>query len=103
MSYIYFRQYPISKTQTCIHMKKPLFFDDQAHIAEQFTIVEDHTSQLALLAFHKVNAYKLSLQNQAYCMSRAELRNLLQSTLFNYVHPCTVLQMVSYFDDSSDN
>lgn len=84
-------------------MKKPLFFDDQAHIAEQFTIVEDHTSQLAALAFHKVNAYKLSLQNQAYCMSRVELHDLLQSTLFNYVHPCTVLQMVSYFDDSSDN
>ena len=84
-------------------MKKPLFFDDQAHIAEQFTIVEDHTSQLAALAFHKVNAYKLSLQNQAYCMSRAELHDLLQSTLFNYVHPCTVLQMVSFFDDSSDN
>lgn len=84
-------------------MKKPIFFDDQAHIAEQFTIVEDHTSQLALLAFHKVNAYKLSLQSQAYCMSRAELRNLLQSTLFNYVHPCTVLQMVNYFDDSSEN
>ncbi|QNA42808.1 hypothetical protein [Lacibacter sediminis] len=84
-------------------MKKPLFFDDQAHIAEQFTIVEDHTSQLAALAFHKVNAYKLSLQNHAYCMSRAELHNLLKSTLFNYVHPCTVLQMVSYFDDSSDN
>ena len=84
-------------------MKKPLFFDDQAHIAEQFTIVEYHTSQLAMLAFHKVNAYKLSLQNQAYCMSRTELRNLIQSTLFNFVHPCTVLQMVSYFDDSSDN
>jgi hypothetical protein len=84
-------------------MKKPLFFDDQAHIAEQFTIVEDHTSQLAALAFHKVIAYKLSLQNQAYCMSRLELRNLIQSTLLNYVHPCTVLQMVSYFDDSSEN
>ena len=84
-------------------MKKALFFDDQAHIAEQFTIVEDHTSQLAMLAFHKVNAYKLSLQNQAYCMSRVELRNLIQSTLFNFVHPCTVLQMVSYFDDSSEN
>lgn len=84
-------------------MKKPLFFDDQAHIAEQFTIVEDHTNQLAMLAFHKVNAYKLSLQNQAYGISRAELRKLIQSTLFNFVHPCTVLQMVSYFDDSSDN
>jgi hypothetical protein len=60
-------------------MKKPLFFDDQAHIAEQFTIVEDHTSQLALLAFHKINAYKLSLQNQAYCMSRTELQHLIQS------------------------
>lgn len=84
-------------------MKKPIFFDDQAHIAEQFTIVEDHTSQLAALAFHKINAYKLSLQNQAYCMSRLELRNLIQSTLLNYVHPCTVLQMVSYFDDSSEN
>lgn len=84
-------------------MKKPIFFDDQAHIAEQFTIVEDHTNQLALLAFHKVNAYKLSLKNQAYCMSRSELQQLLQSTLFNYVHPCTVMQMVSYFDDGSDN
>jgi hypothetical protein len=84
-------------------MKKPLFFDDQAHIAEQFSIVEDHTNQLALLAFHKINAYKLSLQNQAYCMSRIELQHIIQSTLLNYVHPCTVLQMVSYFDDSSEN
>ncbi|MBP6686864.1 MAG: hypothetical protein KA160_03315 [Lacibacter sp.] len=84
-------------------MKKQLFFDDQAHIAEQFTIVEDHTSQLARLAFHKINAYKLSLNNEAYCMSRTELSALIQSSLFNYVHPCTVMQMVSYFDDSSDN
>lgn len=84
-------------------MKKPIFFDDQAHIAEQFTIVEDHTTQLARLAFHKVNAYKLSLSNQAYCMSRGELCALIQSTLLNYVHPCTVLQMLDYYTDSIDN
>ena len=84
-------------------MKKPIFFDDQAHIAEQFSIVEDHTTQLARLAFHKVNAYKLSLTNQAYCISRSELCALLQSTLLNYVHPCTVLQMVDYYNDSVEN
>lgn len=84
-------------------MKKPIFFDDQAHIAEQFSIVEDHSSQLARLAFHKINAYKLSLSNQAYCVSRGELSNLIQATLFNYVHPCTVLQMASYFDEANNN
>jgi hypothetical protein len=84
-------------------MKKPLFFDDQAYIAEEFIIVEEHTNQLAQLAHHKVNAYKLSLQNQAYCMNKTELGSLIRNTLLNYVHPCTVLQMVNYYNDQSDN
>jgi hypothetical protein len=83
-------------------MKKP-FFDDQSHIADEFIIFEDHTSQLARLAFHKINAYKLSMQNQAFCMSRNELQDLIKATLLNYVHPCTILQLVNYFNDSSDN
>ncbi len=80
-----------------------LFFDDQSHIADEFSIIEDHTSQLARLAFHKINAYKLSLQNQAFCMSRNELQDLIKATLFNYTHPCTILQQVNYFNDCTEN
>ncbi len=82
---------------------KKLFFDDQSHIADEFVIFDDHTNQLARLAFHKINAYKLSLQNQAFCMSRNELQDLIKATLLNYTHPCTILQLVNYFNDCSEN
>ncbi len=82
---------------------KKLFFDDQAHIAGQFQIVEDHTTQIARLAFHKINSYKLSLNNEAYCMSRVDLKDLIKGSLLNYVNPFSVLFVQGFFNDEVRN
>ena len=79
------------------------YYDDHAHIAESFTLIEDHTSRLAFLAYHKIHAYKLSLSSEAFCVNRRELAELISTTLFNYVHPCTVLQMANYYNESNEN
>lgn len=83
-------------------MKRP-YYDDHSHIAESFAIIEDHTSRLANLAFHKIHAYKLSLSSEAFCMNRNELAQLIHNSLFNYVHPCTILQMANFFNESNEN
>ncbi len=79
------------------------YFDDHSHIAESFAMLEDHTSRIASLAFHKIHAYKLSLTSEAFCNNRSELALLIHNTLFNYVHPCTVLQMQDYFNEGCEN
>ncbi|RXK61500.1 hypothetical protein ESA94_00325 [Lacibacter luteus] len=79
------------------------YFDDHSHIAESFAIIEDHTSRLAFLAYHKIHAYKLSLSSESFCVSRQELAELITTTLFNYVHPCTILQTADYYNNSNDN
>lgn len=77
-------------------MNKP-FFDDQAHIAEQFNIVDDHTTQVARLAFHKINSYKLSLTDQAFCMSHDHLKGLIKGSLLNYVNAFSILYIQGFF------
>lgn len=80
-----------------------LIFNDQAHISEQFQLVDDHTTQIARLAFHKIHAYKLSLGRESYCMNREDLDNLIKGTLMNYVPYSTVLQQSGFFSDEIDN
>jgi hypothetical protein len=61
-----------------------LYPNDQAHIAEEFQFIDDHITQTAQLAFLKINSYKLSLINAAFCMSREELAGIIKNSLFNY-------------------
>ena len=83
-------------------MKKP-YHNDQAHIAEQFNYIDDHITQMAQLAFLKINSYKLSLINAAFCMSRDELKDILNSTLLNYTETAAVLAETGFFETELDN
>jgi hypothetical protein len=83
-------------------MNKP-FYNDQAHIAEEFRLVDDYTSQTARLAFFKINSYKLSLVNAAFCMSRDELSGIIKGTLLNYTDSAEVLGDLGFFKSELDN
>jgi hypothetical protein len=80
-----------------------LYHNDQAHIAEEFSYVDEHTTQTARLAYFKINSYKLSRINAAFCMSREELTGIIKKTLLNYTDPGTVLAGLGFFDSEVDN
>ncbi len=79
------------------------FYNDQAHIAEEFQLHDNHTIQRAKLANFKINSYKLSLINAAFCISRDELTGNLKSTLLNYTDPSLVLADLGFFLSEVDN
>jgi hypothetical protein len=83
-------------------MNKP-YHNDQADIAESFCYLDDHTIQTARLAFFKINSYKLSLIHAAFCMSRQELTDALNSTLFNYKPSSEILCDLGFFEMEMDN
>ena len=75
-----------------------LYPNDQAHIAEEFQFIDDHINQTAHLAFLKINSYKLSLINAAFCMSREDLAGIIKSSLFNYTNPENILADQGFFN-----
>lgn len=83
-------------------MKQP-YYSDQAHIAEEFHFLDDHTTQTARLAFFKINSYKLSLINTSFSISREELTGIIKNSLFNYTDPASVLVNVGFFVTVIDN
>jgi hypothetical protein len=83
-------------------MNKP-FYNDQAHIAEEFSLFDDFTTQTARLAFFKINSYKLSLVNAAFCKSKNELTGIIKGTLLNYTEPAIVLADLGFFKSEYDN
>lgn len=82
---------------------KNLFFNDQAYIAEQFCLQDEHTLQTSRFATNKIHSYKLSLRREAYCMSQKELSSLLKSTLLNYTHPAVILSFLEYYAEGTNN
>lgn len=83
-------------------MNKP-YHNDQAYIAEKFLYMDDHTTQTARIAFLKINSYKLSLINAAFCTSREELTNIIKGSLLNYTAPSTILSDLGFFTDEFEN
>lgn len=83
-------------------MNQP-FYNDQTHIAEEFHLNDNHTSQRARLAFFKINSYKLSLINSAFCISREELTGNIKGTLLNYTDPATILADIGFFQTEAIN
>jgi hypothetical protein len=83
-------------------MNKP-YHNDQAYIAGQFRFTDEHTVQTAKLAFFKINSYKLSLVNAAFCMSRKELTGIIKSSLLNYTDTGTVLYDTGFFAAEIEN
>lgn len=83
-------------------MNKPIY-NDQAHIAEEFHLFDRYTTQTSRLAFFKINSYKLSLIDAAFCVSREELTEIIKDTLLNYKDPAAVLADLGFFDTEADN
>jgi hypothetical protein len=83
-------------------MNQP-YYNDQAHIAQEFQFVDEHTAQTARLAFFKINSYKLSLIKSSFNMSREELTGIIQKTLLNYIAPSAVLSDLGFFNTELDN
>jgi len=76
-------------------MIHPLY-NDQAYIAEEFHLNDNHTCQRARLAFFKICSYKLSLVNAAFCISRQELTGNINGTLLNYTNPMAILKDIGF-------
>ena len=89
--------YPIFVKPISVRMSN-LYPNDQAHIAEEFQFIDEHITQTAQLAFLKINSYKLSLINAAFCMSRKELESIIKNSLFNYTVPETILADLGFFN-----
>jgi hypothetical protein len=83
-------------------MNKP-YYNDQAHIAEEFQFIDEHTAQTARLAFFKINSYKLSLIKASFCTSKEDLSAIIKNTLLNYTDACRVLADTGFFGAETDN
>ncbi|HEY6505518.1 MAG TPA: hypothetical protein VIZ28_16200 [Chitinophagaceae bacterium] len=83
-------------------MNQP-YHNDQAHIAEEFHFIDEHTSQTARLAFFKINSYKLSLIKASFNTSKEDLTDIIKSTLLNYTDPARVLANLGFFDAELEN
>lgn len=83
-------------------MNKP-YHNDQAYIAGQFRFTDEHTAETARLAFFKINSYKLSLVNSAFCMSRKELSEIIKGSLLNYTDTGIILADTGFFLDETEN
>lgn len=83
-------------------MNKP-YHNDQAHIAEEFQFIDEHTSQTARLAFFKINSYKLSLIKSAFRTSREDLTDIIKNTLLNYTDGVDMLAHLGFFDAQLEN
>ena len=82
---------------------KPVFYNDQAYIAETFHINEDFTLQTARLAFFKVNSYRLALVKTAFYKSRKELRENINNSLLNYTTAGIILADMGFFQSETEN
>ena len=83
-------------------MNKP-YHSDQAHIAEEFHFIDDYIAQTARLALLKINSYKLSQINAAFCISQEELAGIIRNSLMNYRDPAGLLADLGYFSYNLDN
>jgi hypothetical protein len=82
---------------------KQIYHDDRQYIAEKLLFVDQHTEQVSLLAYHKINSLKLSSKNSAYCISRNELMEIVQNSLLNFVSPDDVLWEEGFYVTELDN
>lgn len=83
-------------------MQQP-FYNDQAHIAESFQLVEEFTAQTARLAYFKLNSYKLSLIKSSFVKTRDELMVNIKGSLMNYTNPGIILADLGFFQSQYEN
>ena len=80
-----------------------IYHNDQAHIAEDFHFIDEHTAQTARLDLFKINSYKLSLIKSSFSTSREDMSEIIRNTLLNYTDPGRVLANIGFFDSELDN
>jgi hypothetical protein len=90
------------KTTNIHPMSMPLY-NDQAHIAQEFHFIDEHTMQTARLAHFKINSYKLSLIKSSFISSREDLTDIIKATLLNYTDAGRVLANLGFFDADKNN
>jgi hypothetical protein len=90
------------KPPISFRMNKPIY-NDQAHIAEDFNFIEEHTAQTSRLAFYKINSYKISLIKASFNSGHEAMSVIIRKTLLNYTDPATVLANLGFFDADIDN
>jgi hypothetical protein len=83
-------------------MNKP-YCNDQAYIAGSFQLDEDYIAQMARLASFKINSYKLSLVNAAFCATREELCSIIRGSLLNFTEPFAILDGLGFFTAEVEN
>lgn len=81
----------------------PLTSNDTLHIAGQFEIQEAHLQQASFIAFSKIQLYKLSRVQAAYCKSKADMEKLVSSSLFRFVQPSRLLLISGFAEGELDN
>ena len=81
----------------------PLTANDTAEIAAHFEIREAHLQQASFIAFSKIQLYKLSRVQAAYCKSKAEMEELVFSSLFRFVQPNRLLLISGFAEGELDN
>ncbi|MBL7738258.1 MAG: hypothetical protein JNK14_03505 [Chitinophagaceae bacterium] len=84
-------------------MNHPSYHNDQAHIAEEFHFIDEHTSQTARLAYFKINSYKLSLIKASFSTSKDDMTDIIRRTLLNYTDAGRVLANLGFFDSEMEN
>ena len=84
-------------------MNKLPYHNDQAHIAEDFHFIDEHTAQTARLAYFKINSYKLSLIKASFNTSREDMTEIIKNTLLNYTDAGKVLADTGFFEAEIDN
>jgi hypothetical protein len=80
-----------------------IYHNDQAHIATSYQLGEEHINHVSQLAFFKINSYKLSLVNAAFCRSREELLSIIKGSLLNYIDALDVLAEYGFFEQAVEN
>jgi len=83
-------------------MNKP-YYNDQAHIAYEYYLHEEHLKETARLAFFKINSYKLSLIKAAFCNTKEELTTIIKGSLLNYTDTGNILSRSGFFDTNIYN
>jgi hypothetical protein len=87
----------MEETLKLYYMHHP-YHNDQAHIAEQFYLVDDHITETSRLAYYKINSYKRSRW-----APKEELQQIINNTLLNYVSPDAVLCNEAFFEGQHEN
>ncbi len=83
-------------------MKSP-YYNDQKQIADQSQLEDEYVTQMALLAFFKIDSYKLAIKKPYFHKTKEEIRVLINDTLLNYTDTAIILSNLGFFQTETEN